>query len=107
MGTAEAAATRWEVSHPAVARLIEEGVEDCLACLPFPLAHPSRIRTTNGLERLTEEITQRTRVVRIFPNPEACLRLVTALCVERSEEWISRRRYLDLGERRRIAPKLL
>jgi transposase-like protein len=27
-------------------------------------------------------------VVRIFPNREACLRLVTALAVEQSEEWI-------------------
>jgi len=88
MTTAEAVGSRWEASHPAVARLIEEGVEDCLACLAFPLAHRARIRTTNGLERLHEEIKRRTRVVRIFPNPEACLRLVTAFCVEQSEEWI-------------------
>lgn len=37
-------------------------------------------------------------MVRIFPNAKACLRLVTALCVERSEEWVSGRRYLDVGE---------
>jgi len=96
--TAEAVAARWETSHPAVARLIEEGIEDCLACLAFPLAHRVRIRTTNGMERLNEEIKRRTRVVRIFPNSEACLRLVTALCVEQSEEWISGRRYLDMNE---------
>jgi hypothetical protein len=43
-------------------------------------------------------------VVRIFPNPGACLRLVTALCVEQSEEWVTGRRYLamrELEERRR------
>jgi putative transposase len=95
--TVEAVAARWEASHPAVARLIEEGVEDCLACLAFPLLHRARIRSTNGLERLNEEIKRRTRVVRIFPNREACLRLVTALCVEQSEEWVSGRRYLDMG----------
>ena len=94
--TAEMVAARWEPTHPAVARLLEEGIEDCLACLAFPLAHRPRIRTTtNGLERLHEEIKRRTRVVRIFPNAEACLRLVTALCVEQSEEWTSGRRYLD------------
>jgi transposase-like protein len=98
MTTAEAVAARWEVSHPAVARLIEEGIEDCLACLAFPLAHRPRIRTTNGMERLNEEIKRRTRVVRIFPNPAACLRLVTALCVEQSEEWVSGRRYLDMAD---------
>jgi putative transposase len=96
--TAEAVAARWDASHPAVARLLEEGVEDCLACLAFPLAHRARIRTTNGMERLHEEIKRRTRVVRIFPNTAACSRLVTALCVEQSEEWISGRRYLDMGE---------
>jgi transposase-like protein len=94
---AESVATRWEPTHLSVARLIEEGVEDCLACLAFPLAHRARIRTTNGLERLNEEIKRRTRVVRIFPNAAACLRLVTALCVEQSEEWVSGRRYLEIG----------
>ncbi len=38
-------------------------------------------------------------MVRIFPNREAsCLRLVTALCVEQSEEWVTGRRYLDMGD---------
>ena len=44
-------------------------------------------------------------MVRIFPNRESCLRLVTALAMEQSEEWITGRRYLDmeeLGEQRRI-----
>jgi putative transposase len=97
--TAEVVGARWESTHPAVARLLEDAIEDCLACLAFPLAHRARIRTTNGLERLHEEIKRRTRVVRIFPNADACLRLVTALCVEQSEEWVSGRRYLDMGER--------
>jgi len=35
---------------------------------------------------------------RIFPNWEACLRLVTALCMEQSEEWESGRQYLDMTE---------
>ena len=60
---AEAVGARCESSHPAVALLLEEGIEDCLACLAFPLAHRARIRTTNGLERLHEEIKRRTRVV--------------------------------------------
>ena len=38
-------------------------------------------------------------MVRIFPNRHSCLRLVTALAVEQSEEWITgRRRYLDMSE---------
>ena len=60
---------------------------ECLSCLAFPESRRGRIRTTNGLERLDQEIKQRTRVVRIFPNQRSCLRLVTALAVEQSEEW--------------------
>jgi hypothetical protein len=37
-------------------------------------------------------------VVRIFPNRQACLRLVSALAVEISEEWVTGRRYLDMEE---------
>src|SRR5215217_7617891 len=76
----------------------KELVEECLSCLAFPDSHRRRIRTTNVLERLNQEIKRRTRVVRIFPNRRSCLRLVTALAVEQSEEWITGRRYLDMSE---------
>jgi transposase-like protein len=81
-----------------VADHLEEHVEECLSCLAFPESHRKRIRTTNGLERLNQEIKRRTKVVRIFPNREACLRLVTALAVEQSEEWVTGRRYLDMDK---------
>ena len=93
---ARACAQSWKASHPAVAATLEEGLEDCLACYAFPAAHRPRIRTTNGLERLNQELKRRTRVVRIFPSRAACLRLVTALAMEQSEEWVSGRRYLDM-----------
>ena len=86
--------------HEKVAEHIEEHVEECLSCLFFPESHRRRIRTTNGLKRFNQELKRRTRVVRIFPNTEACLRLVTALAVEQSEEWITGRRYLDMEELR-------
>jgi len=97
--TASSVADKWrEKGNEKVASHIEEHVEECLTCLAFPESHRRRIRTTNGLERLNQEIKRRTRVVRIFPNREACLRLVTALAVEQSEEWVTGRRYLDMGE---------
>ena len=88
---------RWSATHPAVARWIEEGIEATLACFSCPEGHRRRVRSTNGLERFNQELKRRTRVVRIFPNSAACLRLVTALCVEQSEEWLSGRRYLDMS----------
>lgn len=88
---------RWSASHPAaVAAWIQEGIEDSLACFSFPEPHRRRIRSTNGLERFNQELKRRTRVVRIFPNREACLRLITAMCVEQSEEWLSGRKYFDV-----------
>jgi len=37
-------------------------------------------------------------VVRIWPNASSCLRLVTALAIETSEEW-QERRYLAMEQR--------
>ena len=96
---ASSVAEKWrQKGHEKVAEHVEEHMEDSLSCLAFPESHRRRIRTTNGLERLNQEIKRRTRVVRIFPNREACLRMVTALTVEFSEEWITGRRYLDMRE---------
>src|SRR5215210_3313038 len=98
LGLASELAARWLARHPGVSEHLEEHIEECLTCLAFPESHRRRIRTTNGLERLNQEIKRRTRVVRIFPNRRACLRLVTALAVEQSEEWQTGRRYLDMRE---------
>src|SRR5215212_7236572 len=96
---ASSMAEKWrQKGHEKVAEHVEEHIEDSLSCLAFPESHRRRIRTTNGLERLNQEIKRRTRVVRIFPNREACLRMVTALAVEFSEEWVTGRRYLDMRE---------
>jgi transposase-like protein len=106
---ARACVSGWQSSHPQVAAKLDEEIEDCLACYAFPAAHRPRIRTTNGVERLNQELKRRTRVVRIFPGRTALLRLVTALAMEQSEEWISGRRYLDMdpfweGRRRPAEP---
>jgi transposase-like protein len=94
---ARGCAERWRRSHPAVAARLDEAIEECLACYDVPAAHRVRVRTTTGLERLNQELKRRTRVVRIFPNRGALLRLVTAPAQEQSDEWVSGRRYLDMG----------
>ncbi len=95
-------AERWRCGHPVVAAMLEEELEDCLACYHLPASHRLRIRTTNSLERLNQERKRRTRVVRIFPNRASLLRLVTALAMEQSEEWVSGRRYLDMDLREEV-----
>ncbi len=99
LGLACSVAEKWRgKGSEKVACHLEESTEECLSCLAFPESHRRRIRTTNGLERFNQEIKRRTRVVRIFPNRAACLRLVTALAVEQSEEWLTGRPYLDMEE---------
>ena len=38
--------------------------------------------------------------MRIFPNAEACLRLVRALAVETHENWLEAHRYLNMNDLR-------
>jgi len=82
--------------YPGVADLLETECEDALACLNFPPSHRRRIRTTNSLERFNQEIKRRTSVIRIFPNRESALRLIGALCMEQSEEWLTGKQYLNM-----------
>lgn len=77
-----------------VAEWFEETIDDALNVLNLPIEHRKRMRSTNMLERLNEEVRRRTKVIRIFPNRAASLRLVTAICQDRSESWEGRR-YLN------------
>ena len=67
-----------------------------LAVHAFPEQHWKRMRSTNMLERLNEEIKRRTRVISIFPNEASCIRLVSALAMEKNEEWMERK-YLEMN----------
>ena len=72
---------------PAAAALMDEAREVVLAFRSFPAEHWRKIWSTNPLERLNKEIKRRTRVVGIFPNDAAIIRLVGALLLEQQEEW--------------------
>ena len=96
LGTASRVADEWRDTHPKIADAVDESVEECLSVLHFPASHRVFLRTNNALERFNQEIKRRTRVVRIFPNEASCLRLVSAMCVETSEEWMTNRRFLDM-----------
>jgi len=78
-----------------LAEWMETNLPEGLTVFAFPAEHRRRIRTTNMLERVNREIRRRTRVVSIFPNEASCLRLVSALLMEISEEWLTGRTYLS------------
>ena len=75
---------------------LETGFEAATAVLALPEKYRRRLRTTNMLERLIEEVRRRERVIRIFPNVESVQRLVGALLCEQHEAWSTGRLYVRM-----------
>ena len=84
---------KYAVSAPRLSAWLEENIPEGLTMFDFPLEHRRFIRTTNGLERVNREIRRRTKVIGIFPNQASCLRLVSAVLMEISEEWQIGKKY--------------
>ena len=89
-----AAIQKYAVSAPRLSVWLEDNLAEGFSVFDFPLEHRRVIRTTNSLERINKEIRRRTRVVGIFPNEASCLRLISALHMEISEEWQIGKHYL-------------
>ena len=87
---------RWAQRYPRLTDWVEAHIGETLNFYRLPRQHHKHLKSTNLLERLNEEIKRRTRVVRIFPNPASCLRLVRALCAETHEGWLEDHRYLNM-----------
>ena len=83
----QAAIQKYAVSAPRLSAWLEDNLSEGFSVFDFPLEHRRTIRTTNSLERINKEIRRRTRVIGVFPNEASCLRLVSALLMEISEEW--------------------
>lgn len=75
---------------------MEKNIPEGLTVFSFPAAHWRKIRTDNHVERLNKEIRRRTKVIGVFPNEASCLRLVSALLMEKSETWETGKIYLNI-----------
>jgi transposase-like protein len=84
---AEELAAKWEGRYPAVAKMLREGLEDCLSVLDFPEHHRRRLQSTNMMENLMKRLKKRSRVVGVFPSRSSCDRLLGAQLIEVHEEW--------------------
>ncbi|NJN53125.1 MAG: hypothetical protein HC809_16570 [Gammaproteobacteria bacterium] len=89
-------AKAWRELAPRLASWAEENIPEGLTVFDLDLteAQRKRLRTSNGLENLNQQIKRRTAVARLFPNEASLLRLSSAVLMEISEEWETGRRYL-------------
>lgn len=86
---------KYQSSASRLAEWMAENLPEGFTVFSFPGGFQRLLRTTNGVERLHREVRRRARVVSIFPNPTACLRLVSAVLSEISDEWLTGRTYLS------------
>jgi len=87
---------KWQERCPKLCNWVEENIEETFTFYRWPMAHHKHVKSTNMLERVNEELKRRSHVIRIFPNPASCLRLMRALTVEIHEDWIEQHRYLNM-----------
>jgi putative transposase len=85
---------KYEKTASRLSEWMAANIPEGLTVFSFPGAFRRLLRTTNGVERLHREVRRRARVVSIFPNQASCLRLVSAVLNEISEEWLTGRTYI-------------
>ena len=81
---------------PKLAAWMEANLPQGLTVFTLPTAHQRRMRTSNALERVNQELRRRTRVAGLFPNEASLLRLVSAILAEVSDEWETGKIYLNV-----------
>ena len=88
----------WSKTNPRLATWAEANLPEGLSVLAFLEAHRRLLRTTNGLERVNQEVKRQMQVCRHFPNEASCLRLVSAILMEISDEWETGKAYLTFAD---------
>lgn len=78
---------RWEERYPKLLTYVEAHRESILAVLNVPANHRKRLRTTNHVERVNQELKRRGKVIRIWPNAASRERVYGALLMEHNERW--------------------
>jgi len=89
---------KYQETAPDLAAWIESDLPEGLTVFELPSSHRRRLRTSNMLERVNQEIKRRTRVATLFPNEASLLRLVSAILSEISDDWETGKVYLTMPD---------
>lgn len=81
---------------PSLSAWMETNLPQGFSIFALPVAHQFRLRTSNALERVNQELKRRTRVAGLFPNEASLLRLTTALLSEFHDQWQTTKAYLNM-----------
>lgn len=85
-----------EMKLSTAAKKLEDGIEETLTYMEFPVQRWHRIRTNNLTERVNREVRRRTRSIGAFPDGNSALMLVCArLRYVASNDW-GQKRYLNM-----------
>jgi putative transposase len=84
----QAFAAKWN-RYEALVRQVEEQFFETLAARETAPRFEQYLYTTNSMERIMREIKRRTRVIGVFPNANAALRIVGSVMLNVQEYWYS------------------
>ncbi|MCZ1396737.1 IS256 family transposase, partial [Enterococcus faecium] len=77
---------------------LDDGFEDTVQ-YPVPENSHNRLKSTNLIERLNQEVRRREKIIRIFPNQTSANRLIGAVLMDLHDEWIySSRKYINFDK---------
>lgn len=87
---------KFEEKYPSMCECLDSGFEDAFQFTATNSTRYNRLKSTNLLERLNQEIRRRERVIRIFPNVQSAERLIGSMLIDIDEEWQTcNKRYIE------------
>ena len=99
---------RYQEEAPKAMALLDERFDEITAVYALPEPYRKRLRTSNSIERLNEELRRRERVIQmhpshwtnmlrgIFPNETSMIRLMGSVLMEMHERWMTGKKYFTM-----------
>ena len=87
---------KYQEQAPKAMALLDDGFDEITAVFALPDAYRKRLRMSNSIERLNEELRRRERVIRIFPNDDSLIRLMGTVLMEHHEKWMTGKKYFTM-----------